>query len=144
MVHELADLDEVRMYESGDGPGPNLESPKFDLRNNSKSLWNGLIIDSLLKEVQDQCLEEDWPVQRPDPYVREILTEWYKRLRTVWQKGQPKITDDGTAETPAETEVRLIAERELVLKECRQTTHRRSVSTIFSNCYCLNFLIICR
>jgi hypothetical protein len=38
MVHELADLDEVRMYESRDGPGPNLELPKFDLRNNSKLL----------------------------------------------------------------------------------------------------------
>jgi hypothetical protein len=75
-------------------------------------MWNGLIIDSLLTEVQDQCLEEDWPVQGPDPYVREILMERYKQLWTVWQKGQPKITDDGTAETPAEIKVRLIAERE--------------------------------
>jgi hypothetical protein len=54
MVHGLADLDKVHMYESRDGPGLNLESPKFDLRNNSKSLWNDLIIDSFLKEVQDR------------------------------------------------------------------------------------------
>ena len=143
MVHKLADLDKVRMYESRDGPGPNLKSPKFDLRNNSKSLWNGLTIDSLLKEVQDQCLKEDWPVQQPDPYIRAILMEWYKWLQTVWQKGQPKITDNDTADTPIETEVWLIAERELVLKEWCQATHHWSASTIFSNCYCLNFLIIC-
>ncbi|KAG6376539.1 hypothetical protein JVT61DRAFT_2534 [Boletus reticuloceps] len=125
-MHEPVDPDKVHMYESGDGLGPDLESPRFDLRNNSKSQWNSLIIDNLLKEVQDQCLQEDWPVQRSDPYIREILAERYKRLQTRWQKGQPKITDDGTAETPAQTEAQLVAESELVLKLCRQTTRHRS------------------
>ncbi|KAF8141792.1 hypothetical protein EV363DRAFT_1135275, partial [Boletus edulis] len=102
---------------------PDLKSPKFDLRNNSKSQWSSLIIDNFLKEVQDQCLGEDWLVQRSDPYIREILAEWYKRLWTRWQKGQPKITDNSTTETPDQTEAQLVAESELVLKLCCQTTH---------------------
>ncbi|KAF8449201.1 hypothetical protein L210DRAFT_3640809 [Boletus edulis BED1] len=60
MIYEPVDPNKVRMYESGDGPGPDLKSPKFDLRNNSKSQWSSLIIDNFLKEVQDQCLGEDW------------------------------------------------------------------------------------
>ncbi|KAI6110837.1 hypothetical protein EV401DRAFT_1890956 [Pisolithus croceorrhizus] len=105
------DKDEVHAYEYEDGPGPNPERLQFDLAKNSKSPWNS-------------C--EQWPMQWPDTYIRRLLTEWYKRLRTTWRNAQPKLTEKGTVETPAETEARLVAERQVVLKQCRQTTHCRS------------------
>ncbi|KAI6120547.1 hypothetical protein EV401DRAFT_2170465, partial [Pisolithus croceorrhizus] len=56
-----------------------------------------------------------------------LIVDRYRRLRTVWRKAQPKLTEKGTLETPAETETRLVAERETVLKANRQTTHRHNV-----------------
>jgi hypothetical protein len=72
-------------------------------------------------------VEESWPIQRSDGYVRALLADRYRRLRTTWRKAQPKLTDKGILETPAETEARLLAERQAVLKGSRQTTRRCNV-----------------
>ena len=135
IIHEPADCDKVHSYEYEDGPGPDLKSPKFDLKRNSKSLWNSAVLDIILQNLKDQCAEEEWPIQQSDSYIRQLLMDQYKRLRTMWKKAQPKLTDNGTVETPVETEARLIAKRQLVLKQCRQTTCCHSVSPKnLSNC----------
>ncbi|KAI6138146.1 hypothetical protein EDD17DRAFT_1435622, partial [Pisolithus thermaeus] len=113
-----------------DGPGPNPERLQFDLAKNSKSPWNSAVLGILCQQLKDQCTTEQWPMQRPDTYIRRLLTEWYKRLRTTWRNAQPKLTEKGTVETPAETEARLVAERQVVLKQCRQTTRCRILDHI--------------
>ncbi|KAI6095071.1 hypothetical protein F5141DRAFT_967601, partial [Pisolithus sp. B1] len=110
-----------------DGPGPDANAPAFDLMHSPSSLWNGAIIDSVLQELQTRCRDENWPIHRSDTYLRALIVDRYRRLRTVWRKAQPKLTEKGTLETPAETETRLVAERETVLKANRQTTRRRNV-----------------
>ncbi|KAI6023616.1 hypothetical protein BKA83DRAFT_4019556, partial [Pisolithus microcarpus] len=109
-----------------DSPGPNPERLQFDLAKNSKSPWNSAVLGILCQQLKDRCTTEQWPIQWPDTYIRRLLTEWYKRLRTTWRNAQPKLTEKGTVETPAETEARLVTERQVVLKQCRQTTRRRS------------------
>ncbi|KAI6122056.1 hypothetical protein F5141DRAFT_1211681 [Pisolithus sp. B1] len=126
IAYEPADQHEVHAYEYKDGPSPNLEHPQFDLTKNSNSPWNSAVLDSLLLQLKDQCMTEQWSTQRPDGYVRQLLVERYKQLRTTWRGAQLKLTDKGMMETPTETEARLVAERQVVLKQCRQTTCRRS------------------
>ena len=94
-----------------------------------KSLWNQAVVDNLLTEIKETSEQEGWPIQRSNAYVRELITERYKRLRTVWRDAQPNITDKGTLETPAETEERVALRREAMMKEAWQTTRRRSVSS---------------
>ncbi|KAI6159941.1 hypothetical protein EDD17DRAFT_1607151 [Pisolithus thermaeus] len=90
------------------------------------SLWNGAIIDSVLQELQTRCRDENWPIHWSDTYLRALIVDRYTRLRTMWRKTQPKLTEKGTLETPAETETRLVAERETMLKANHQTTRRRN------------------
>ncbi|KIK29699.1 hypothetical protein PISMIDRAFT_6495 [Pisolithus microcarpus 441] len=121
-----ADSDDVRSYQYEDSPGPDLVSPLFDLRHNAKSPWNSAIIDTLTQNLQGKCAEENWPTPRSDAYLREMIVDRYKRLRVTWKNAQPQLTDMGTLETPAETEARLLKQREQVLRETRQTTRRHS------------------
>ncbi|KAI6161402.1 hypothetical protein EDD17DRAFT_1509127 [Pisolithus thermaeus] len=109
IVYEPVDKDEVHAYEYEDGPGPNPERLQFDLAKNSKSPWNSAVLGILCQQLKDQCTTEQWPMQWPDTYIRQLLTERYKRLRTTWRNAQPKLTEKGTVETPAETEARLVA-----------------------------------
>ncbi|KAI6013116.1 hypothetical protein BKA83DRAFT_4025578, partial [Pisolithus microcarpus] len=126
IVYEPADRHDVHAYEYEDGPGPDLEHLQFDLTKNSNSPWNSAVLDSLLLQLKDRYVTEQWSTQWPDGYIRRLLVERYKRLRTTWRSAQPKLTDKGMVETPAETEARLVAVRQVVLKQCRQTTRRRS------------------
>ncbi|KAI6017279.1 hypothetical protein BKA83DRAFT_4017323, partial [Pisolithus microcarpus] len=118
---------DVHAYEYEDGPGPDVNSPVFDLMHSPSSLWNGAIIDNILQDLQMRCRNENWPIHRSDTYLRTLVVDRYRRLRTVWRKAQPKLTEKGTLETPAETETRLVAERETLLKANRQTTRRHNM-----------------
>ncbi|KAI5990353.1 hypothetical protein EDC04DRAFT_2541385, partial [Pisolithus marmoratus] len=121
-----ADSDDVSSYQYEDGPGPDLATPLFDLRHNAKSAWNSAVIDILAQELKSKCTKEAWLITRSDAYLRDMIVDRYKRLRTTWKNAQPRLTDIGTLETPAETEARLLMQREQVLKETRQTTRRHS------------------
>ncbi|KIK20280.1 hypothetical protein PISMIDRAFT_13113 [Pisolithus microcarpus 441] len=124
--YESADPRDVHASEYEDGPGPDMNSPVFDLMHSPSSLWNGAIIDNILQDLQTRCRNENWPIHRSDTYLRTLVVDRYRRLRTVWRKAQPKLTEKGTLEMPAETETRLVAERETLLKANRQTTHRHN------------------
>ncbi|KAG9308490.1 hypothetical protein JVU11DRAFT_11834 [Chiua virens] len=75
MACEPANPDEVRLHEDEDGPGPDLDSPKFDLQNNSKSRWNSAVLDILLNELKDQCATERWAIRRSDSYISDALKD---------------------------------------------------------------------
>ena len=94
-----ADID---AFEHEDGPGPDLNHSAFDLRHSCASPWNSTIIELLLCEFQRICMDENWPIRKPDNYVWELLKNWYKKLRMTWFMGQPKLTWDGTLESPDE------------------------------------------
>jgi hypothetical protein len=108
IIHETANHEDVYLYEYKDGPGPDLKSLAFDLKNGLKTPWNSKIINLLLEEIQRRCSEERWPFQRSKAYFREILHDHYKCLHMIWMAVQPKITVKGTSETPTELEQRLI------------------------------------
>lgn len=127
IAYNAAALGDVHEYEYEDGPSPDHNNLAFDLSRNHSSPWNTYILEHLLRELQERCSEEKWPVTRSDNYIRDILKDRYKRLRTVWLGAQPKLTTRGVAETPSETEARLIEERKQAAKESRQSTRRRNV-----------------
>ncbi|KAG9310119.1 hypothetical protein JVU11DRAFT_9732 [Chiua virens] len=117
---------DVDAFEKEDGDRPDPDNLAFDLRHSYNSPWNTDIIELLLKEFQGSAKEEQWPVQKSDNYVREILKNRYKKLRTAWFKGQPKLTQNGALETPEEVEARLVSELNKQGKESRQGTRRRN------------------
>ncbi|KAI6098664.1 hypothetical protein EDD16DRAFT_1527163 [Pisolithus croceorrhizus] len=45
----------------------------------------------------------------------------------MWRKAQPKLTEKGTLEMPAETETQLVAEWETLLKANHQMMHHHNV-----------------
>ena len=127
ITYNTAAPEDVHEYEYEDGPNPDHDNLTFDLCRNYSSPWNTYILERLLRELQERCSEEGWPVTRSDNYIREILRDQYKRLRTVWLGAQPKLTTKGVAETPSETEARLVKERKQAAKESRKTTQRQNV-----------------
>ncbi|KIK77071.1 hypothetical protein PAXRUDRAFT_28869, partial [Paxillus rubicundulus Ve08.2h10] len=126
IAYDTAAPKDVHEYEYEDGPSPDHDNLAFDLSHNYLSPWNTYILEHLLRELQEHCSKEKWPVTRSDNYIREILKDQYKRLRTVWLGAQPKLTTRGVAETPFETEAQLVEERKKAAKESRQTTRRRN------------------
>lgn len=104
-----------------------MEVPAFDLTQNYRSLWNSKVLELLLQELQQRCKDEDWPIKKTDSYLREVLQNRYKKLRTIWTKAQPKLTKNGVQETPEEVEVRLVEEMTKMGKASRQATRRRNV-----------------
>ncbi|KAI6147514.1 hypothetical protein EDD17DRAFT_1648539, partial [Pisolithus thermaeus] len=67
------------------------------------------IIDSILQDLQTRCRDENWPIHQ-----------------TMWRKAQPKLTEKGTLEMPAETETQLVAEWETLLKANHQMMHHHN------------------
>ncbi|KAG6372843.1 hypothetical protein JVT61DRAFT_7270 [Boletus reticuloceps] len=126
IAYDPADPRDVYAYEFEDGLGPDVDRPSFDLLHGPTSTWNKAVIEILLHEFQAVCQSQGWPFCRSNNYIRVLIIEHYKRLRTVWRKAQPKLTEKGVLETPSEMEDRLIAERNAVLKASRQTTRRRN------------------
>ncbi|KAI6038111.1 hypothetical protein EDC04DRAFT_2570356, partial [Pisolithus marmoratus] len=114
---------DVHAYEYKDGPGPDVNSPVFDLMHGPSSVWNIAVIDNLLQALQAECNNENWPVCQSDAYLRTLIVDCYKQLRTVWRKAQPKLMVKGILEMPAETETRLVAKQNALLKANCQMMH---------------------
>ncbi|KAG2102822.1 uncharacterized protein F5147DRAFT_776177 [Suillus discolor] len=126
IVHQPAIREDVYSYEHEDGLGPDPKKLAFDLANRSKTLWNAKVLDLLLRELQERCVQEGWPFQRSDRYYKAIIEERYKQLRTVWKAVQPKVTERGVLETAVEVEDRLNTKKDETLKTVRQSTRRRN------------------
>lgn len=131
MAHEPASFEDVHAYEYEDGPEPDPDRLAFDLSQGYNSLWNSNILERLLLKFQTRCEDEKWPVKRSDTYIREVLKNRYKRLRTTWLRGQPKLSRNGTLETPAEVEERLLQYMQQAAKASRQNTRRCAVSFVY-------------
>ncbi|KAI6104993.1 hypothetical protein EDD17DRAFT_1463787, partial [Pisolithus thermaeus] len=117
---------DVHAYEYEDGPSPDVDSPIFDLMCSPSSAWNGAIIDNLLWALQTRCKDENWPIHWSDAYLRSLIVDRYRWLRTVWRNAQPKLMGKGVLETLAEMESWLVAAQEALLKANRQTTCRHN------------------
>ncbi|KAI5980397.1 hypothetical protein EDC04DRAFT_2596802, partial [Pisolithus marmoratus] len=118
---------DVHAYEYEDSPGPNVDSPIFDLMHGPSSVWNIAVIDNLLQALQAECNNENWPVCQSDAYLRTLIVDRYKRLRTMWRKAQPKLMAKGILEMLAETETWLVAEWNALLKANRQMMHHHNM-----------------
>ncbi|KAI6002531.1 hypothetical protein EDC04DRAFT_2550124, partial [Pisolithus marmoratus] len=86
IAYDSADPSDVHAYEYKDGPGPDVDSPIFDLMHGPSSVWNIAVIDNLLQALQAECNNKNWPVHQSDAYLRTLIVNHYKRLRTVWRK----------------------------------------------------------
>lgn len=128
MAHQPAPIDDVYAFENEDGASPDPDNLQFDLSRNHTSLWNTEVLETLLRQLQVRCKDEKWPIERSDNYIREILHDRYKRLRTTWLRAQPKLIRDGVTETPAEVEARMMRYLGELGKSHRQATRRRNVS----------------
>ncbi|KAI9464877.1 hypothetical protein HD554DRAFT_2174942 [Boletus coccyginus] len=102
ITHAPAAAADVHAYEYEDGTGPDWDALVFDLTRSYTSLWNSNVLEMLLRELQQCCEQEKWPVTKPDNYIREALKNRYKKLRTTWLKAQPKLTRHGVLESPTE------------------------------------------
>ena len=127
VAHIPAFADDVHAFEYEDGAGPDPDNLAFDLAHGTTSLWNSAVVEILLRMFQKRSSEEKWLVTKPDNYVRLDLKNRYKKLRTAWLRGQPKLTRNGVLETPAEVEARLLEQMARLGKESRQATRRRNV-----------------
>ncbi|KAI6112802.1 hypothetical protein F5141DRAFT_1063147 [Pisolithus sp. B1] len=127
ITHEPADAADVHAYEYEDGPDPDMDNVTFDLKRNYSSPWNSFLLSFLLHEFQMRCVQEAWPIRKDDDYIKEVLRECYKRLRTLWKNAQPKLTAKGLIETPAEQEARLVEESLILGKESRQAMHCQNI-----------------
>ncbi|KAI5980485.1 hypothetical protein EDC04DRAFT_3035233 [Pisolithus marmoratus] len=126
ITHKPASVHDVHAYEHEDGPTPDKNMIAFDLSQNYASPWNAFLLELLLQELQSHCREENWPIKKSDNYIREILRDRYKHLRTIWRNAQPKVAATGHLEMPGEVEARLINERTQAGKESRQATRRHN------------------
>ncbi|KAI6028172.1 hypothetical protein EDC04DRAFT_2527099, partial [Pisolithus marmoratus] len=86
IAYDSADRSDVHAYEYEDGPGPDVDSPIFDPMHGPSSVWNIAVIDNLLQALQAECNNENWPVRWSDAYLRTLIVDHYKRLRTMWRK----------------------------------------------------------
>ncbi|KAG1738163.1 uncharacterized protein EDB91DRAFT_1031584, partial [Suillus paluster] len=57
IVHQPAICEDVYSYQHEDGPGPDRQNLAFDLANGLKTPWNAKILDLLLKELQNRCVQ---------------------------------------------------------------------------------------
>lgn len=126
-MKDSAPADDVYIFECKNGPGPDLDDLAFDLTCGYGSPLNSAIIELLLRDFQQTCIDESWPIQKQDNYVREVLKNWYKKLRTMWLKGQPRISQGGILEAPDEVEAWLVDKMDRQGKASRQCTHQRNV-----------------
>ncbi|KIM61171.1 hypothetical protein SCLCIDRAFT_26147 [Scleroderma citrinum Foug A] len=116
VAHQLASVDDVQAYEGDDGPGPDLDDLMFDLGQNYASPWNSCVLDILLCKFQEHCDKENWPVKKSNNYIWEVIKNRYKRLRSVWLNGQPKLIQNGVLETPVEKYQRQVAVLDHIVK----------------------------
>ena len=130
IASDSAPVDDVHAFEHEDGPAPDLNHLAFDLRRGHSSLWNSAVIEQLLREFQRTCEDENWSIKKQDNYIRELLRNRYKKIRTTWFSGQPKITRNGRLETTEEVEARLVNQINKQGKSSRQGTRRRNVGRL--------------
>ncbi|KAI6136019.1 hypothetical protein F5141DRAFT_1208407 [Pisolithus sp. B1] len=122
IVHQLVPVDDMQAYEHEDGPGPDSDKLAFDLSKNHTSPWNAEVIKVLLCKLRKHCEDKNWPIKQLDSYIQEILRYHYKKLCTMWLRGQPKLTCNGNSKTPAKVEARMLAHLEKLGKESCQAT----------------------
>lgn len=116
--------------DGGEGDGPDPENLCFEMTGPKDSAWNQRVVDLLLKKFREVEKEEDWSIpDRSDVYVKNLIQEKFKRIRTIWRKAQLRTKESGELEDEEEWERRASSEQMEQLKKARHLTRRRAVST---------------
>jgi hypothetical protein len=128
-VHESADKTAIRLYEAGEGEGPDHKNLRIDMETGPESKWNERVVDILLQVLKGRRDEEDWRLPAAsDRYLTGLITSKMKRVKSYWKEAQPRMTATGKMETPAELEERLNAKDDRYGIMTRESQRRRSVS----------------
>lgn len=129
--YSSATVNQVKAFEGG-GAGPGDDHPRWDMRNTKTSAWNdaviGILTVKLLANFQEQSPQFP-PKSRA--YWENAIGEKFTRIKAVWAKAQPQMTDAGRIEDPDEVEERRIKDTERRLKRIRVRERRVHVRHLF-------------
>ena len=133
MSHIPASTEALQQFATDPSKGPDLEDLHFDMKGGMRSDWNQQALQLMRLDFKRQ-LEDSKDVDniplRSQQYIDDIFKKRFQRLVTVWKNGQCQMASDGLMESHEDVERRMIADKNVELKESRHTTRRISVCVI--------------
>lgn len=129
--HLEADPVSIAQFEELGEPAPSLDDLHFDLLGDTHSVWNTTIFDMLRKAFLEREKTQLWSLPTmSDEFIETLISDRFTRLKSVWMKGMRQPRHDGSIETDAEIQVRLIESRGAKLKVIRHRERRSTVSIL--------------
>ncbi|KAH7917377.1 hypothetical protein BV22DRAFT_979951, partial [Leucogyrophana mollusca] len=117
--------EEIKRYNRGEGPGPNGDDLRWDMRGQPSSEWNKRVVNILLEKLLQKKEKEKWSLpERSDAYFADAIREKFGRVRTIWRAAQPRMTEDDELENENDVEERMIANKDQQLKRARMNERR--------------------
>ncbi|KAI9459798.1 hypothetical protein HD554DRAFT_2176857 [Boletus coccyginus] len=109
-------VEQVKAFERG-GTGPDDEHPKWDMMGTKGSPWNDAVVDILAERLLGNFRQQS-PQFPPKSrkYWEDAIKEKFTRIKAVWMRAQPRMTDTGQIENSDEVEEHRIEQDEKRLK----------------------------
>lgn len=130
MSHIPVSTEALQRFATDADEGPDLKDLHFDMNGAMRSEWNKRALE-LMRLDFNKKLENfedfDQIPFRSQQYIEEILQKRFQRMVTIWKNGQRHMTSNGVMESHEDVEMRMIANKDLQLKEARHTTRRINV-----------------
>jgi hypothetical protein len=102
---------------------PNKKDLHFDMTKGPDSLWNGAVIEIIVKRMEKARKRQHLP-PRTHEYFIDLASDKYNRIRAVWRHTQPKLNNDGMQETPEEVENHLSSNKDDQWSKAREGNGR--------------------
>lgn len=128
--HIPASMEALQQFATDPDDGPDLKDLHFDMDGAMQSEWNKRALQLMRLDFNEKLKNfEDFDEIpfRSQQYIDEMLQKRFQRLVTVWKKGQRHMTSNGVMEDHEDVEKRMIADKDVQLKEARHTTRRINV-----------------
>ncbi len=128
-MHEPPPATQIRDFnESGVGC-PDPDDLRIDMRGTISSKWNKAVIQILLALITAELKKEsNWLPECSDAFLKDKIQKVIERGRALWQQTQTKVAEDGTVETLAQVEDRIIREKAASDARSRAYARRSNVS----------------
>lgn len=124
--YSSATVRQVKEFEGG-GAGPSDDHPRWDMRGTKSSAWNDAVVGILTENLLAKLEESPQFPPKSREYWENAIGEKFTRIKAVWTKAQPQMTDAGKVEDPDEVEERRIKDTEKRLKRIRVRERRANV-----------------
>lgn len=117
------DVDVVKAYEDGNGPGPNPALLQYDYTAGGGSLWNDAVYDIMVRNIREtQTKDSCWAglTVLDDDYLLTEVECVFNNLRSTWRLSMPRVDEDGNFETPEEAAARAF---DMITNKDRRSRH---------------------